>query len=216
MKYLILTGGTVQPDFARLYLQQHSFDCVLAADKGIEAADLLKVPVDVLLGDFDSADHAVLHGWLDRPGLQVVRHNPVKDQTDTELAIRYAIEHGADEIHILGCTGTRMDHMLGTIQSLKCALDSGVSCILADPHNRIRLLSPGTHRISRSETFGRFYSLIPLTERVSGVFLSGMKYPLHDASFTIGNSLGVSNEIIAQEAVVSFSSGILIEICSED
>lgn len=216
MRYLILTGGSIDLDFAADYIGSHTFDRILAADKGLEAADRLLLHTDVLLGDFDSAPDSILQKWLERPGLEVVRHNPVKDQTDTELAIWYALEHGADEIHIIGFTGTRIDHVLGTIQSLKCALDAGVDCVLADSHNRIRLLAPGEYHRLRSEVFGRFFSLIPFTERVSGVSLTGMKYPLENAEFTIGNSLGVSNEIIAKEAVIAFSAGILIEIQSAD
>ncbi len=216
MNYLIFTGGTVQDTFAEAYYQEHSYDCVLAADHGIEAADRLGIPVQVLLGDFDSADPEVLAAWMDRPGLQIVRHNPIKDATDTELAITYAVEHGATHIDILGCTGTRMDHFLGTVQSLYVALQAGVDCVLADANNRIRLLAPGRHVIRRAEAFGTYLSLIPLGGAVEGVTLRGVKYQLTEACIQPGNSLGVSNEITGDAAEISFSDGILIEIQAKD
>lgn len=216
MDYLIFTGGSIDPVFAADYLKKNRFQRILAVDKGIETADRLHIPVDVLLGDFDSASEGVLEEYFNRPGLQVVRHNPIKDQTDTELAVRYALEHHASAIHILGGTGTRIDHMLGTIHSMKPALDQKVECVIVDSHNRIRLLGPGCHRIKRQELFGGFLSLIPLTEQVTGVNLTGMKYPLTDAVFTIGNSLGISNEVVDEEASVAFRDGILVQIESRD
>ena len=216
MKYLIFTGGTIQDSFARAYYESHSYDCVLAADHGIEAADRLGIPVQILLGDFDSADPTVLAAWMERPGLTIVQHNPIKDNTDTELAILYAVEHGATHIDILGCTGTRMDHFLGTVESLYGALEAGVDCVLVDANNRIRLLAPGTHRICREDAFGKYLSLIPFGGAVEKLTLWGVKYPLTDYKMIPGNSLGISNEITGTVAEITFSDGILIEVQSED
>lgn len=216
MKYLIFTGGNVQDSFAESYYASHSYDCVLAADHGIEAADRLGIPVQVLLGDFDSADPVVLATWMKRPELTVVRHNPIKDNTDTELAILYAVEHGATHIDILGATGTRMDHFLGNVESLNGALKAGVDCVLLDANNQIRLLAAGRHLLRKKEAFGNYLSLIPFGGPVDGLTLRGVKYPLTDHKMLPGNSLGVSNEITEDFAEITFSDGILIEIQSKD
>ena len=216
MNYLIFTGGSVQDSFAKAYYAAHSYDCVLAADHGIEAADRLGIPVQVLLGDFDSADPTVLAAWMERPGMTIVRHNPIKDNTDTELAILYAVAHGATHIDILGCTGTRMDHFLGTVESLYGALEAGVECVLVDANNRIQLLGPGTHQIHKDEAFGKYLSLIPFGGAVERLTLRGVKYPLTDHKMVPGNSLGISNEITEDVAEITFSDGILIEVQSKD
>ena len=61
-------------------------------------------------------------------------------------------------------------------------------------------------------------SFLPLTEKVQGITLEGFKYPLKDYEFNIKTtlSLGVSNEIIEDEATVSLKSGRLIMIESRD
>ena len=41
-----------------------------------------------------------------------------KDDTDTGLAIQKAIETGADEILMIGGTGTRLDHVMGNFGQL--------------------------------------------------------------------------------------------------
>ena len=46
--------------------------------------------------------------------------------------------------------------------------------------------------------------------------MTGMKYPLEDAAFTSDNTLGVSNEIVEDEAVIDLKNGILIMIESRD
>ena len=107
--------------------------------------------------------------------------------------------------------------MLGNIQSMMLARDAGVDCILLDEYNRIRLISEDTI-IKKNQQYGRFVSLIPLTSTVEGVDLIGFKYPLHNHTFTSTGSagLGVSNEVVEEEAVIHMKSGILVLIESLD
>jgi len=55
-----------------------------------------------------------------------------------------------------------------------------------------------------------------MTTEVIGVTLKGFKYPLEDYTLSIGNSLGVSNEQIEEEAEIIIEQGILIVIKSID
>ena len=74
------------------------------------------------------------------------------------------------------------------------------------------------YRIKRSSLWRKYISLCPLTEKVTGVCLSGMKYPLTNAVLKIGESIAVSNEMAkdAEEAVISLDNGILVVIESKD
>ena len=57
----------------------------------------------------------------------------------------YVDGNAADHmITILGGTGTRLDHMLGTIYAM-AGLGPDYPCELVDAHNRVRLLWPGTY-----------------------------------------------------------------------
>ena len=70
--------------------------------------------------------------------------------------------------------------------------------------------------IRKAEQYGKYVSLIPFSEKVSGVTLRGLKYPLTDYTMGGFNSLGISNEIVSDEASISLSSGQLIVIESKD
>ena len=62
----------------------------------------------------------------------------------------------------------------------------------------------------------KYVSLIPLTTNVTGVTLKGFKYLLKNATLTIGESVGVSNEQIEKKATIELKEGILICIRSRD
>ena len=141
--------------------------------------------------------------------------NPEKDDTDTEYAIREAIRRGAMEIVVIGATGTRIDHVLGNISLLGIGLEEQIKISLVDEHNRIRMINQPL-MIRKAEQYGKYVSLIPFSEKVSGVTLRGLKYPLTDYTMGGFNSLGISNEIVSDEATISFSSGELIVIESKD
>ncbi len=82
-------------------------------------------------------------------------------------------------------------------------------CYLVDEHNRLRLIREKTV-LRRADQYGDFVSLIPLTTRAEGVTLTGFKYPLKDYQMDTFHSIGISNEIISEEAVIELKSGILV------
>ena len=57
---LILTGGRLDPAFAGSFLQTEEFNRVIAVDGGLKGAKELGLVPDVIVGDFDSVDPAVL------------------------------------------------------------------------------------------------------------------------------------------------------------
>jgi len=215
MKTLIVTGGTVEIPFAVDYLRQQDFDYFIAADAGIRFFAQAGIRPNEVLGDFDSADPVLLSQL--RQDAQIVFHQfrPEKDAVDTELALELALECGSSEIHILGGTGTRMDHVLGTVRLLGFALERRIPCYLVDAHNRIRLIR-GRTVLKKAEQYGTYVSLIPLTTQAAGVTLTGFKYSLHDYTMGGFTSLGVSNEIVDEEAAVDVKEGILILAESRD
>ena len=53
-------------------------------------------------------------------GIPIRRFNPVKDTTDTAIAMEQAAKMGAGEICFFGATGTRLDHTLSTFIICTC------------------------------------------------------------------------------------------------
>lgn len=213
--YLIISGGKIEEDFANAWIASQKPDVILAADSGMEYLYRNQLRPDIIVGDFDSVRSDIVDFYRKDAQIRFVELNPVKDDTDTESAVRLAIASGAGKITLLGATGTRLDHVLGNIELLGIGLEAGVPITLLDAHNRIRMLREGI-TLKKSEQFGTYLSLIPYTAEVSGVTLRGVKYPLTEYCLKGFRSIGVSNEICDEEALISFREGILLVIESKD
>lgn len=217
MKTVIISGGRIERDFALSFLKQEAFDQIIAVDNGLKFLYENGIKPTWIVGDFDTAAPELVAYYRTETEIPIRQFNPVKDATDSQIAIELALELGSGEITILGGTGTRLDHVLGNIQSLMLAKKKGVSCVILDEYNRIRLVD-GTFKLKKEEQYGRYVSLLPLTTEVTGVELTGVKYPLSDYTFTSTGSagLGVSNEITAETAEIRVKSGVFILIESSD
>ena len=215
MRGLIITGGNIRDEFACEKIKTGGYDMIMAADSGMDFVYRNHLTPDIIVGDFDSVDHDALDFFREDKRIEFCRLDPVKDDTDTEYAIRDALSRGITQLTILGGTGSRLDHVLGNISLLGIGLEENVEIELVDEHNRVRMIDKPLS-IRRDEQFGRFVSLIPYTGNVEHVTLTGFKYTLDDYTMGGFNSLGVSNEIKEEVARIEFSSGILLVIESVD
>ena len=215
MKFVIVSGGYIDDEFALEWLEKNKYEYMIAADSGMNFLYRNGLVPNVIAGDFDSVASESLEHFIQKAEVEMLRLNPVKDDTDTEFVIREAIRRGAKEITILGSTGTRLDHVLANVYLLGIGLEEGVSIELVDKHNRIRMISDSLE-ISKQEQFGDYVSVLPVKGDAKGVTLEGMKYPLKDANIACFSSLGVSNEIVNEIAYVSLRQGSLLVIESRD
>ncbi|HIS26120.1 MAG TPA: thiamine diphosphokinase [Candidatus Pullilachnospira intestinigallinarum] len=216
MRTVIITGGNIEEDFALSFLKQWQPSCLLAVDGGLAFCYVNRLRPDCIMGDFDSVAPEVIQWYRSQGGIPIREYNPVKDATDTCIALDYAMEQGSSEIAILGGTGTRLDHVLCNIQILKRAYVKGVSAFLLDSHNRIQLPVQKDFTIEKDRQYGTYVSFFPLGEEVEGLTLEGFKYPLDHYRLRNLEGLGVSNEITAGIAHVSWEAGILVMIESRD
>lgn len=215
---LLFSGGRINLSFAAEYLKGQVFDSVVCADSGLHAAYQLKMPVSFFLGDFDSVNPEVLKYYQSgEQQAKWMQYPAAKDYTDTHMVIEWILAQGAEDIVILGATGGRMDHFLSNVHSLVPALKQGVDAYLVDENNRIRLLDHDCV-IEREELYGKYISLLPLTETVTGLTLTGMAYPVEDFSLEMGNPRAISNELAEGESRgrIEMRSGIVILVESRD
>ncbi len=207
---VILSGGTLGP-WALQHVNEE--DLLIAADRGAWFAVQHGLKPHMALGDFDSISEEQFQ-TIQEASRQVNACDPIKkDLTDTEMAFEYALQSGVQSIVLLGATGTRMDHTLANIHLLNKADKHGVEARIIDEHNEIRMIRQRSviHRGPYS-----YISLLPLSEQVTGITLSGFRYPLQDAVLTIGESLGISNEFAADNGTIDLKSGKLLVIQSKD
>lgn len=216
MKTLIISGGNIEVDLA-LKILKEPFDHIIGVDGGLRFCYEQGIVPTRIVGDFDTLSPDLLKWYKEHTKIEIREFNPVKDDTDTQIAVELALSLGSSRITILGGTGTRIDHVLGNIQVLYYPFQKGVECLLLDSNNRIQLIQ-GRHCIRKDEQYGKYFSLIPFTTDVTGVTLKGAKYPLNRHHFTVlgSGSLGVSNEIVDDQVEILTESGILILIESKD
>lgn len=142
--------------------------------------------------------------------------NPVKDASDTEIAIRLAMTLGAKEILILGATGGRIDHLWANVQSLAIPFKAGIDAVIMDTQNKIRLIGGGETHLKKGETYGPYFSVFPLGEEVYGFSIKGAKYPLDNHTLIPYDSLCVSNQFQEDEVTISFLKGVVILMETKD
>lgn len=212
---VIVSGGTLKEEVVLPILKDENTEYLIGVDHGLSFLHAHRILPNVILGDFDSLAPEVLDYYEKETELPVYKFNPIKDATDTENAIRLAIEKGKKHILILGGTGTRLDHVWGNVQSLKIAKDAGVEAVLLDGNNRIRLLDKKTE-LKKAEAFGHYFSLFPLGGAVEHLCISGAKYPLTDHKLEPYDSLCVSNQIQEEKVIITYESGELVLMETRD
>ena len=210
---LIITGGNVDKDFAALWVKENHFDFCIAADRGAEAAQMLGIPIDHLIGDFDSVSEQVLDAVIGEEK-KVTRLSPEKDATDTEFAIKEALKLSPHSICILGATGERADHTFTTLMSMAGALGSGADIYAVDKNNKI-YAAGGDICIEKKKQHGDYVSLSVISDSAM-ISISGMKYCLDRQEVRRGSSLCQSNEITDDVAHISISNGIALVFESKD
>ncbi|MBQ8280704.1 MAG: thiamine diphosphokinase [Roseburia sp.] len=215
MRYVIVSGGHIDDEFALNYLKENKYNALIAADSGMDFLHRVGIVPDVIAGDFDSVSGESLSDFSNREEIEILRLNPIKDDTDTEFVIREAIRRGATSITVLGATGTRLDHVLANVNLLGIGLEERVSIELIDAHNRIRMIDD-VLEIAQKEQFGEFISVLPVKGDAKGVTLEGVKYPLQDADLKCFSSLGISNVIVDEVATIRVKQGTLLMIESRD
>lgn len=203
MRALIVLGGDA-PDGALLSREAERSDLTIAADRGLEAFDACGLSPDLLVGDMDSVDPAVLARWEGR--VPERRLQPVKDDTDGVDALDLALARGADEIALLGALGGRLDHALANLMLLVRAHRRGARAEILAQGVRIARVDGET---ALSGAKGDTVSLLPLGE-ARGVTLEGFFYPLCEATLTSDYPLGVSNVVTGDPARVRVREGDLL------
>lgn len=188
-------------------------DFVIAADGGLAYCGLLEIEPDLILGDFDSVGEAeqqaisILEKEIpDR----IIRLKPEKDDTDMMAAIRIGLDKGYRDFRILAGTGGRFDHTLANIQTLLFLKRHDACGYLIDGSGMMLVIENEEVRFQKN--LEGYLSCFSLCEKSEGVTMKGLKFTLQDATITNDYPIGISNEFIDEEAVISVEQGQLLLI----
>lgn len=160
------------------------------------------IPMVCAIGDFDSvSEEEKAYVLMHARNKEVL--NPIKDDSDSEHAVKKAKELGYEKIYLYGGIGERLDHELVNIR-LTYLYPNQVELVNAG--NRIRSYSKGTYTFTKGSY--RYFSLFTLESCT--VTLTGFKYPLYSRTLTCRDIYGVSNEIVRDEATLTVEQGIAL------
>ena len=177
-------------------------DFVIAADAGYRVCRQAGIVPDLLLGDFDSMDQPEDFANIHRSPVE-------KDDTDTMLAVKTALEQGCDTVYIYGGTGgKRLDHTLANLQTLLFIRRRGARGYLYDDDFVWTVLENESLTIEKTVEWGLF-SAFCLGDRAEGIDEVGFQYPLKDAVLTPEFPLGVSNHLLEPAATITVRKGAL-------
>lgn len=205
MKKCAIITSYIEGNLSEL-LPDHENYFIIAADGGIKHAAEHGIPIDLIIGDLDS-----YQGVLPS-GVPVIKVPSEKDDTDSGLAVSYAIEHGFRDIAIIGGIGGRLDHTIANLQIMGGAAEQGVKIEMRSQGNFATTLKDGTLTLPACPNSA--FSLFALTDRCEGVCIRNAKYNLDDHTLHASFPLGCSNEFDGDYAEISVEKGTLLIIVS--
>jgi len=207
MRAIIIANGQVhESDLGQSQVTPP--DLIICANGGAGNALALGLSPDVVIGDLDSLDEGV-RTRLEKTHCQFITHPTRKDETDLELAMKYAAEQGAHEILILGALGERLDHTLANVLLLALPELRSVRARILDGRQEAFLIWDET--LIEGQV-GDILSLLPLTEEVSGIYTAGLEYPLENGTLCRGLTRGISNTLTTPRARVRVGQGLLLAV----
>lgn len=191
----------------RRYVQPGDF--IVACDAGYRNAERLDLRPDLIVGDFDSAP-------MPKTEHETIVLPHVKDDTDTQYAARWLLEHGFDTITLLGALGgARLEHTLANLATSLYLAKNKVDVLLADERSELHYLVPGRELVLHRGDW-KYLSVFPLEGQLTGVAIHGVFYPLEDAVLTADYPLGVSNEFTEETAHLSCAGGTGTVVLTRD
>jgi thiamine pyrophosphokinase len=200
----VVAAGEGVDERVRPYLA--GADLIVAADAGAAALLALGYVPQATVGDFDSLGEKELERLKDL-GCLLVGAKAEKDETDTELAARYALAQGARSVLLLGGIGSRLDHTWANLMLLARLAREGVEACAAAPPVTVYAVSG---ELTLSGRPGDIVSVFPVLGEATGVTEEGFKYSLTDSTLEASAILGVSNELLGSEGKISVKRGVLL------
>ena len=144
MKHCMIISGA--PVAGALPIIKNEY--VIACDAGVGHAAKVGVKPDLLVGDFDTYQEALPEG------IPVLTAPAEKDDTDTMMAVRYALEQGFERIRICAALGGRLDHSIGNLSAAAYVAERLGSCEVYGAGERAILLYNGRVILKRNSGFG--------------------------------------------------------------
>ena len=190
----------------QLSIKPKEHDLIIAADGGYDILKKNGIKPDILLGDFDSITEVP-------ENIKLIKHPVKKDDTDTFLAYKNALEKGYKNFVILGGVGGRFDHTIANIQTLlNIAKNRGRGFLIGKNSVMTTIFNSD---IEFSENHTGNVGVFAEGNDAYNVTISGLKYEADNVTLKADTPMGVSNEFVGERAVIKVQNGALFIVWDE-
>ncbi len=179
----------------------------IGVDKGALTLAKQKIEMTQAIGDFDSVEHEDI-AEIRKYAKNIEILNPIKDDSDSEHAIKKAIELGYEEIVVYGGLGGRLDHEIVNIRLCE-AFPNRITFV--DDYNKLTALSVGEYNFYKQYQYISVFSC-----GKSVISWENTKYLLDHKTLETSDLLGLSNEIEKNPAKLIVHEGKVLVIESND
>ena len=202
MKGILFIGGSA-PEYNFIKKELIDADLIVAADSGFDTAIKMGINPNIIIGDMDSIENI---NNLDKYSEdKIFRYSKDKDETDTELGIKYFKDHKFDEIILIGGGGGRMDHFLAIVLLFDKEFSPNIWYTDTTRFQKIT----GSCKISLKK--GNLVSFFPAGCDVCRMKSLGLKWSLNGLAWKRGD-MGISNIVIDNPFFIDIIEGSLIMV----
>jgi len=202
--YLFLNGEFEQGKTPVFSFKKENL--TIAVDGGIRHLAGLDIVPDIIIGDLDSVGADQLR-WCREHNVVIKQYPPEKNETDFELALEYAITHGAGKIIVFGALGGRIDHTIANISLISSSRYEGKDITIIAAGEEITFIHSKSIVSGKA---GDLISLLPWGKKADGVTTTNLKYVLQDETLYPDRSRGMSNVMMADDAIIECRKGKLL------
>ena len=206
MRDVLIVGNGDSPSGFVLDFFVSKSSTIIALDGAAVTLQKQQIRPDVIIGDMDGLTSEQLDVFQSQ-GIEII-HDSNQDTSDISKGLAWSKEHHpGKQIDVIGISGGRLDHQLAAFSALfECQSDAHLHI---EDWMVVRVTKIPIHYRTMK---GKNISLIPFGE-VSGVILSGCKYPLNSENLSSGTK-GIHNEALGQEITISCQQGDLLLLIS--
>lgn len=181
---------------------------IISADGAVKNCLKLKLIPDIVIGDMDSIEEGDKEMIESHTINTVYVKSPAeKNESDTQLAMEYALRNKIKNIILIGALGKRIDHSLANLFNIASDRFKDVNLRILDDNYEISILRNSGEV---KGIIGNTLSIFSLTSSTYFINTDGLKYKLQNEELLFSPIRGISNIFEKKSAQIDIKDGIIL------
>jgi len=209
---IVANGGIENPALVlEILLDNYHFNnkyLIISADGAVKNCLKLKLIPDIVIGDMDSIeerDKEMIESHI--INTVYIKSPAEKNESDTQLAMEYALRNKIKNIILIGALGKRIDHSLANLFNIASDRFKDVNLRILDDNYEISILRNSGEV---KGIIGNTLSIFSLTSNTYFINTDGLKYKLQNEELLFSPIRGISNIFEKESAQIDIKDGIIL------